>query len=147
VNYFDFQCVLLQVLFSSVGLELTAFVPRRIGDSAFFVWDTRRYRSDNAAEDDESKTMLGLKQREDFYDWVARVSSFTVRGQNECSQLSVRDHVEQVNETVTWKFVVSSVPVMSLWSQYRFSVPLRTQPQLMCSSPRPRRRHLGRVLD
>ncbi|GAA5976523.1 hypothetical protein JCM10908_005530 [Rhodotorula pacifica] len=71
VNYFDFQ----------------------VGDSAFFVWDTRRYRSDNAAEDDESKTMLGLKQREDFSNWVARV-----------------------NETVTWKFVVSSVPVMSLWS-------------------------------
>ncbi|GJN87143.1 hypothetical protein Rhopal_000088-T1 [Rhodotorula paludigena] len=65
----------------------------RVGDSAFFVWDTRRYRSDNALEDTEDKTMLGQEQREAFFDWVSRV-----------------------NQTVTWKFVVSSVPVMSLWS-------------------------------
>ncbi|GAA6049009.1 hypothetical protein JCM3770_005437 [Rhodotorula araucariae] len=65
----------------------------RVGDSAFFVWDTRSYRSDNAKDDDERKTMLGDKQREAFFDWATRV-----------------------NQTVTWKFIVSSVPVMSLWS-------------------------------
>ncbi|BGO98057.1 hypothetical protein NBRC10513v2_002058 [Rhodotorula toruloides] len=64
----------------------------RVGDSAFFVWDTRTYRSDNAKEDDETKTMLGERQKEEFFNWVARV-----------------------NQTVTWKFVVSSVPLMSLW--------------------------------
>lgn len=68
-------------LVTSADLVLTAFVPCRIGDSAFFVWDTRRYRSDNAAEDDESKTMLGLKQREDFYDWVARVCPSSAGGE------------------------------------------------------------------
>lgn len=62
-------------------------------------------------------------------------------------QLSVRERAEQVNETVTWKFVVSSVPVMSLWSEYKFTVPVHTQTQLMCNSLRPRRRHLGCVLD
>ncbi|GAA5902665.1 hypothetical protein JCM8208_007035 [Rhodotorula glutinis] len=65
----------------------------RVGDSAFFVWDTRSYRSDNANDDDDVKTMLGDRQREAFLDWAAKV-----------------------NQTVTWKFIVSSVPVMSLWS-------------------------------
>lgn len=82
VNYFDFQCVGPDFLDQSgLGSSQCSFVARRIGDSAFFVWDTRRYRSDNAAEDDESKTMLGLKQREDFYDWVARVRFFPVGGE------------------------------------------------------------------
>lgn len=45
------------------------------------------------AEDDEFKTMLGERQKEVFFDWAAKV-----------------------NQTVTWKFVVSSVPFMTLWS-------------------------------
>ncbi|GAA5858269.1 hypothetical protein JCM1840_001122 [Sporobolomyces johnsonii] len=65
----------------------------RVGDSAFFVWDTRAYRSPNEIDDDRDKTMLGQQQREAFFDWAARV-----------------------NQTVTWKFVVSSVPLMTLWS-------------------------------
>lgn len=84
------------------------------------MWDTRRYRSDNAAEDDESKTMLGLKQREDFFNWVARVSPARARkGSVSCSaSVGLTCLLLQVNETVTWKFVVSSVPVMSLWSEF-----------------------------
>ncbi|GAA5994064.1 hypothetical protein JCM11641_005961 [Rhodosporidiobolus odoratus] len=65
----------------------------RVGDSAHFVLDTRKHRSDNANDDDEVKTMLGERQKEVFFDWLA-----------------------QVNNTVTWKFVHSSVPLMSLWS-------------------------------
>ncbi|CEQ42243.1 SPOSA6832_04021 [Sporobolomyces salmonicolor] len=66
----------------------------RVGDSAFFVWDTRAHRSPNEVDDDQDKTMLGQQQREAFFDWAARV-----------------------NQTVTWKFVVSSVPLMTLWSE------------------------------
>ncbi|KAM0788353.1 hypothetical protein ACM66B_001494 [Microbotryomycetes sp. NB124-2] len=65
----------------------------RYGDAAFFVFDTRSYRSRDAAEDDDNKTMLGLKQKEAFFDWLSRV-----------------------NNTVTWKFVASSVPMMTLWT-------------------------------
>jgi alkaline phosphatase D len=64
----------------------------RHGDSAFFVLDTRRYRSPNDAPDVYGKTMLGDVQKQVFKDWL-----------------------RTVNETVTWKFVVSSVPFMTLW--------------------------------
>ncbi|GAA5893024.1 hypothetical protein JCM6882_006918 [Rhodosporidiobolus microsporus] len=75
------------------GHEGENYYDFRVGDSAFFVWDTRKFRSDNAADDDEVKSMLGDRQRDAFLDWAARV-----------------------NNTVTWKFIVSSVPLMSLWS-------------------------------
>ncbi|CAH7682443.1 PhoD-like phosphatase-domain-containing protein [Phakopsora pachyrhizi] len=65
----------------------------RYGDSAFFVLDCRRYRSKNDAKDDEMKTMLGENQKRIFLDWL-----------------------EAVNSTVTFKFVVSSTPFMTLWS-------------------------------
>jgi len=64
----------------------------RYGDAAFFVWDCRRYRSSNEQLDDESKTMLGAEQKEVFLSWL-----------------------HAVNTTVTFKFVVSSTPFMSLW--------------------------------
>lgn len=44
------------------------------GDSAFFVWDARSYRSANGDEDKEGKTMLGAEQKQVFFDWLARVS-------------------------------------------------------------------------
>lgn len=62
------------------------------GDVAFFVWDTRRYRSSNEALDDEEKTMLGLQQKEVFLDWL-----------------------KEVNGTHTFKFVVSSVPFQTCY--------------------------------
>lgn len=43
------------------------------GDSAFFVWDTRKFRSENGAEDVEGKTMLGERQKEVFIDWLRKV--------------------------------------------------------------------------
>ena len=43
------------------------------GDAAFFVWDTRSYRSANSAPDDEDKTMLGERQKVVFLDWLAKV--------------------------------------------------------------------------
>lgn len=72
-NYFDFQH----------------------GDSAFFIFDTRKYRSSNTLLDtvENEKTMLGSKQKEIFKTWC-----------------------QNVNETVTWKFIVSSTPMMTLWS-------------------------------
>jgi alkaline phosphatase D len=68
------------------------------GDVAFFVWDTRRYRTRNEATDDESKSMLGPEQKEIFLNWLA-----------------------QVNQTSTFKFVVSSVPFMTLWGKFRLT--------------------------
>lgn len=65
----------------------------RYGDAAFFVWDCRRYRSSNDRFDDHSKTMLGIEQKNVFLSWLSAV-----------------------NTTVTFKFVVSSTPFMSLWS-------------------------------
>ncbi|MBW0491633.1 hypothetical protein O181_031348 [Austropuccinia psidii MF-1] len=65
----------------------------RHGDAAFFVWDCRRYRSSNQALDDQQKTMLGTKQKKVFLTWL-----------------------NAVNATVTFKFVISSTPFMTLWS-------------------------------
>ncbi|GAA5931760.1 hypothetical protein JCM10213_005849 [Rhodosporidiobolus nylandii] len=75
------------------GHEGENYYDFRVGDSAFFVWDTRKFRSDNANDDDETKSMLGERQKDAFVDWARKV-----------------------NSTVTWKFVISSVPLMSLWS-------------------------------
>ncbi|KAJ1033965.1 hypothetical protein NDA16_000173 [Ustilago loliicola] len=60
--------------------------------AAFFVMDTRRHRTHHTADDDEDKTMLGYRQKDDLYKWLAAV-----------------------NETVAFKFVVSSVPFNTLW--------------------------------
>ncbi|CBQ68470.1 conserved hypothetical protein [Sporisorium reilianum SRZ2] len=60
--------------------------------AAFFVLDTRRHRTHHTADDDEDKTMLGYRQKQDLYRWLAAV-----------------------NETVAFKFVVSSVPFNTLW--------------------------------
>ena len=46
----------------------------RYGDSAFFVMDTRRYRTDITQGDVNSRTMLGEKQLAALYDWLGRVS-------------------------------------------------------------------------
>ncbi|KAH8927780.1 Metallo-dependent phosphatase, partial [Atractiella rhizophila] len=62
------------------------------GDVAFFVWDTRRYRSSNLLPDGPEKTMLGDKQKKVFYNWLA------------------------LNHTATFKFIVSSVPFNTLWA-------------------------------
>ncbi|TFK26359.1 alkaline phosphatase [Coprinopsis marcescibilis] len=61
------------------------------GDTAFFVLDTRRHRSSTDTEPD-SRTMLGSTQLEALQNWLSKV-----------------------NETVTFKFIVSSVPFTSLW--------------------------------
>lgn len=45
----------------------------RYGDVAFFVMDTRRYRSDILTEDLASRTMLGDLQLAALYDWLGRV--------------------------------------------------------------------------
>jgi alkaline phosphatase D len=62
------------------------------GDVAFFVLDTRRHRSNVATTAEQDRTMLGQDQYEAFYNWLSRV-----------------------NQTSTFKFVVSSVPFTSLW--------------------------------
>ncbi|KAI0956901.1 hypothetical protein AcW1_005469 [Taiwanofungus camphoratus] len=64
----------------------------RYGDVAFFVMDTRRYRSVVAVTDEASRTMLGEKQLAALYDWLGKV-----------------------NNTATFKFIVTSVPFTSLW--------------------------------
>ncbi|GBE82560.1 hypothetical protein SCP_0409440 [Sparassis crispa] len=64
----------------------------RYGDVAFFVMDTRRYRSGLDIEDPASRTMLGDRQLAALYDWLGKV-----------------------NNTATFKFIVTSVPFTSLW--------------------------------
>lgn len=45
----------------------------RYGDVAFFVMDTRRYRSDVFDEDLSSRTMLGDQQLTALYNWLGKV--------------------------------------------------------------------------
>ncbi|KAJ6611777.1 PhoD-like phosphatase-domain-containing protein [Mycena sp. CBHHK59/15] len=63
----------------------------RYGDAAFFVLDTRRYRS-GATEDAPIPTMLGETQLAALHSWLAHA-----------------------NGTASFKFIVSSVPFTSLW--------------------------------
>ncbi|KAF8334191.1 PhoD-like phosphatase-domain-containing protein [Cantharellus anzutake] len=72
VNYFDFK----------------------YGDVAFFILDTRRYRSVTGRNttEEETPTILGERQLADFHQWAARV-----------------------NSTAAFKFIISSVPVSALW--------------------------------
>jgi alkaline phosphatase D len=43
----------------------------RSGDVALFVLDVRSYRSSNKLPDDEHKSMLGARQKQDLVDWLA----------------------------------------------------------------------------
>ncbi|EJU05668.1 hypothetical protein DACRYDRAFT_86672 [Dacryopinax primogenitus] len=61
-------------------------------DSAFFVLDCRRYRTNVEQEIGDKATMLGEHQLSDFNHWLSKV-----------------------NNTHTFKFVVSSVPFTTLW--------------------------------
>ncbi|KAI0315543.1 PhoD-like phosphatase-domain-containing protein [Amylostereum chailletii] len=63
----------------------------RYGDVAFFVMDTRRYRS-GVDDPIEERTMLGDEQLSALYGWLGKV-----------------------NNTATFKFIVTSVPFTSLW--------------------------------
>ncbi|GAO46546.1 hypothetical protein G7K_0776-t1 [Saitoella complicata NRRL Y-17804] len=63
------------------------------GDSAFFLMDTRRYRSLNTQVDGPEKTMLGLEQREALLHWLQ----------------------ESEDQGFVWKFVISSVPFTKNW--------------------------------
>lgn len=62
----------------------------RYGDAAFFILDTTAFQSLDDAEED--RTILGQTQFAVLEEWIQRV-----------------------NQTVTWKFVVSSIPMMTLW--------------------------------
>ena len=63
------------------------------GDCAFFVMDTRRYRSPNHETDGPKKTMLGIQQREDLLEWA-------------------KDMEEQ---GFIFKFLITSVPFTKNW--------------------------------
>lgn len=58
----------------SAGHEPANYFWFQNGDSAFFVWDTRAYRNDNFAPDNENKTMLGSLQKQVFKEWLQSVS-------------------------------------------------------------------------
>ncbi|KAL0947239.1 hypothetical protein HGRIS_013360 [Hohenbuehelia grisea] len=64
----------------------------RYGDTAFFVMDTRRYRTAILENPESPRTMLGELQLDALQTWLAKV-----------------------NNTATFKFIVSSVPFTSLW--------------------------------
>ncbi|KAH8983668.1 PhoD-like phosphatase-domain-containing protein [Lactarius hatsudake] len=66
----------------------------RYGDVAFFVMDTRRHRSSPFdGEAAATRTMLGDTQLSALYEWLGKV-----------------------NQTATFKFIVTSVPFTSLWT-------------------------------
>jgi alkaline phosphatase D len=79
-------------------------------DAAFFVMDTRRHRSKVEQSDPISRTMLGDNQLATFYSWLSKVHSSIDR------LCSYSDKTFQVNSTVTFKFIVTSVPFTSLWT-------------------------------
>ncbi|KAE8267815.1 hypothetical protein A4X09_0g4543 [Tilletia walkeri] len=64
----------------------------RYGDSAFFVLDTRKLRSPASEPDNEAKSMLGEYQKDALMRWLGAV-----------------------NQTATFKFLISSVPFNTLW--------------------------------
>ena len=47
------------------------------GDTAFFVMDTRRYRSDITKVEPSLRTMLGDKQLAAFHEWLSKVRSLS----------------------------------------------------------------------
>jgi alkaline phosphatase D len=63
------------------------------GDTSFFYLDTRRYRTSNFATDGPEKSMLGQRQLVDLLKWLRK-----------CEK-----------DRVTWKFIVSSVPMTNNW--------------------------------
>ncbi|KAI0253905.1 PhoD-like phosphatase-domain-containing protein [Lactifluus subvellereus] len=65
----------------------------RYGNVAFFVMDTRRYRSSPFTGEAATRTMLGEAQLSALYEWLGKV-----------------------NQTATFKFIVTSVPFTSLWT-------------------------------
>ncbi|KAH9056623.1 PhoD-like phosphatase-domain-containing protein [Lactarius vividus] len=65
----------------------------RYGDVAFFVMDTRRHRSGPFDGEAATRTMLGDAQLSALYEWLGKV-----------------------NQTATFKFIVTSVPFTSLWT-------------------------------
>ncbi|KAJ2798853.1 hypothetical protein H4R20_004666 [Coemansia guatemalensis] len=68
------------------------------GNIAFYAWDTRRYRTlwESAGdEQSQQRSMLGAEQKQHFVQWL-------------------RD----VNHTAAVKFVISSVPLTSGWSNF-----------------------------
>jgi len=65
----------------------------RYGDVAFFVMDTRRHRSNPLTGEAATRTMLGDTQLSALYEWLGKV-----------------------NQTATFKFIVTSVPFTSLWT-------------------------------
>ena len=56
----------------------------RYGDAAFFVLDTRRYRSDITSEDPTTHTMLGDQQLGALYNWLGKVRVDTVHPRLRC---------------------------------------------------------------
>ncbi|KAJ2161235.1 hypothetical protein GGF46_001663 [Coemansia sp. RSA 552] len=67
------------------------------GNVAFYAWDTRRYRTqwETASSNGPEHTMLGREQKQHFVQWL-----------------------HDVNHTAAVKFVVSSVPVTTGWSNH-----------------------------
>lgn len=65
----------------------------RYGDVAYFVMDTRRHRSNPHTDEPATRTMLGDTQLSALYEWLGKV-----------------------NQTATFKFIVTSVPFTSLWT-------------------------------
>lgn len=85
------------------------FYDFQLGDVAFFVMDTRRYRSPLTSPDLTSRTLLGGEQLSALYDWLHKV---TLLYQAVRHLLTFK---LKVNGTFTFKFIVSSVPFTSLW--------------------------------
>lgn len=84
----------------------------RRGDTAFFVMDTRRYRSGLQDPDFSTRSMLGEGQLTALLSWLSQVRRFLL---SYMSKWLIFAYLLQVNHTAAFKFVVSSVPFTTLW--------------------------------
>lgn len=85
----------------------------RYGDVAFFVMDTRRHRSDPLTGEAVTRTMLGETQLSALYEWLGKVSRTSLSTSRPMFDTYLPF---QVNQTATFKFIVTSVPFTSLWT-------------------------------
>ena len=75
--------------------------------------DTRRHRSNPFDGEAATRTMLGDTQLSALYEWLGKVRRSATASPDE---RAIPTSPHQVNQTATFKFIVTSVPFTSLWT-------------------------------
>lgn len=94
----------------------TQYYDFRYGDNAFFVMDTRRYRSKHPLAKKSriaGAHLPGLEDEDEVVDESLPPKPLTMLGDQQLTALY--SWLGKVNQTSTFKFIVSSVPFTSLW--------------------------------